>query len=395
MSTIGSDLTSSFTIRELTGDKRSLTLRERALPYRPFELRGRQRNAVDWYQGSPVGTLQVFGASEEPTTISGAWKDKYLGGVPGSAAAELASDGPGGSMMISDGQGGTIESEIISTNSSVIQSTRELVELVDDMRRKGQEVEVTWLNKTRRGIIDMFTERWMTGHDCEWEIVFVWISQGEDLNSISMQSDASDLGDLPNMVQSRVDETVDDVASLVPQSGDRFAEIGASLSNATNRLQEFAEELTDMVSQSASMVTAPGQAVRRTVGILDGLKFEAENMRMITERMGDAVCLDATELQSFGESLRDRARLRERGNSAGAITNLAAREQSKLLANVDGDVLRIFQARDGQDLREVSRVHYGTTDEWRSLMIYNRLTTSRLTAGQVVFVPARPTDGGR
>ena len=64
MATTVNDLVSFFQVEELTGDKRVLRLSGRALPYRPFELSGTQRHSVEWYPGSPIGTLQVYGAKE-------------------------------------------------------------------------------------------------------------------------------------------------------------------------------------------------------------------------------------------------------------------------------------------------------------------------------------------
>lgn len=382
MAEMGSELTTAFTIRELTGDKRTLVLRERALPYRPFELTGTQRNSIEWYPGSPIGTMQVYGASEQPTTISGAWKDKFLDGSPGNAPAEVS----GATSEIVEGYG-----EAIAISNDVLRTARELVALVDDMRRKGQEVEVTWLNKVRRGLIDRFTEKWQTGHDVEWELAFVWISQGESLSDIAMESDSSDLGDLPNRVQSFVDKLSDNANELVPQAGDRFADVSVSMQEAGAILQQMTDELTDMVVEAAGAVTAPGEAMRRAIGILDGLKLSAELLWEIATDTADAIALDASELKSFGQTLAQRVDVRERADAATEIRNMAAREQSRLLNMSATGTLRIFQARDGQDLRDVSTTFYGGPDEWRSLMLYNRLRTSVLAAGQVVFVPARPT----
>lgn len=382
MAEMGSELVTAFTIRELTGDKRTLILKERALPYRPFDLTGTQRNSIEWYPGSPIGTMQVYGAAEQPTTITGAWKDKFLDGSPGTAPAEVS----GFSTFGLDNEFGGND-----TFQQVLRTSRELVALVDDMRRKGQEVEVTWLNQVRRGLIDRFQTKWQTGHDVDWELGFVWISQGESLEDIAMESDASDLGDLPNRVQGFVDRLSENPSELVPQAGDRFADVSVSMQEAGAKLQELTNELTDMVTEAAGAVTAPGEAMRRAVGILDGLKLSAELLWEIATDTADAIALDASELQSFGRTLAQRVSVRERADAATELRNMAAREQSRLLNMSATSVVKIFQARDGQDLRDVSTAFFGNPDEWRSLMLYNRLSTSILSAGQVVFVPARPT----
>jgi len=67
-----------FSIRELTGDKRTLDLRTRALPYRPLTFTGTMRAEFTAYPGNPVRTAQVLGASEEDTTVKGYWKDRFI-----------------------------------------------------------------------------------------------------------------------------------------------------------------------------------------------------------------------------------------------------------------------------------------------------------------------------
>jgi hypothetical protein len=374
-SSVVNALATTFQIKERTGDKRTLALRGRALPYRPFELSGTQRHSVEWYPGSPIGTLQVYGAKEEPTTISGAWKDVFLGAPADfdSAAATISS-----APSVSD------------TELDILVTARELVNLVDDMRRKGQELEVTWLDQIRRGILERFTVRWLTGHDCEWEIAFVWISQGESLSDIRMESDVSDLGDLPNRSQNHVDALSGDSAELVPQSGIRFSDIATDLSESANKLQEMTDELTDAVAQASGAVTEPGESLRRMAGILGGLKLQAEAFVGTVENTADGILLDLGELTSFGHVLAQRGEIRERSRASMDLRNLAAREEQRLLDTIRSEIVRIFQAREDQDLRDVSLSFYDTPEEWRSLMVYNRLSSSQLAAGQVVFVPARP-----
>ena len=65
---------SSFSIMELSGDERWVTLIDRALPYRPLSLVTDQKVEVTWYPGNPHATASVLGAREAPTTIRGFWK---------------------------------------------------------------------------------------------------------------------------------------------------------------------------------------------------------------------------------------------------------------------------------------------------------------------------------
>jgi hypothetical protein len=405
MAEVGSDLVSSFVIKELTGDKRTLTLKTRALPYRPFTLEGSQRNSIDWYPGSPIGTLQVYGAKEEPSTISGEWKDIFLGGQAFGAAPATVAASKSSSVSIpvdaGDGTVDLIESEAISLSERVLSTARELVSLVDDMRRKGQEIEVTWLDQIRRGIIERFTVRWNTGHDCAWDITFAWISQGESLTDTKLQDAGNNLGDLPNQLQSQIDAMTAANLGDLGQSGTRFASASEALSAVGANIQEFTDALTDAVIQAGQAITTPNDAMRRVSGVLDGIKLEAEELINLAEGVADGALLDtgalnrvAVTVLSFGQLLAARGQVREQANAAASIRNLAAREQLKLLNSISSTIISVFQARDNQDLRQVSQTFYGTPDEWRSLMVYNHLLSSGLLAGQVIFVPAQPPQDG-
>ncbi len=400
MAETGSNLTTAFVIKERTGDARTLTLRERALPYRPFELSGTQRNSIDWYPGSPIGVAQVYGAKEEPTTINGQWKDKFLAYVDTRtqlvelAPASLSYSGPSG---IKDDFG----DEVISVTDRNIQTARELVKVVDDMRRKGQEVEVSWLDQTRRGIIERFTVKWTTGHDCEWELAFAWISQGESLQDIALVNPATGIADIPNKVQDKLDViNSQDTAELVPQAGSRFSDIASSLQDVGANIQDFADQLTDAVVSASGDITAHNEALKRISGILDGIKLEADLLSEIAEETADGVALDSgaissinSTLRTFGQILFTRAEIRDRSEASKQLRNLAAAEQAAIIKKINPSVVAVFQAREGQDLRFVSQTFYGTPDEWRSLMVFNNLLDSGLHAGQVIFVPASPTKG--
>lgn len=403
MATTGSDLSTSFTIKEISGaiaTRRTLVLRERALPYRPFELSGTQRNTIDWYPGSPIGTLQVYGAKEEPTTINGQWKDKFLA----ANRFDLSSFDNAPAVLNIGSATPTFDenNDIVSGQSTdILDSARALTKLVDDMRRKGQEVEVTWLDQIRRGIIERFTVKWATGHDCEWELAFAWTSQGESLQDVTFINPATDLADIPNEVQARIDRiNIQDTAELVPQAGTRFADVASVLNNVGARIQDFADQLTDAVASASSAISQPSEALQRVAGILDGIKLSANLLSEIAEEGADGVTLDSgaissinDTIHSFGKILFTRAEIRDRSDASVSLRNVAASQQAILLKRINNNVVSVFQAREGQDLRYVSQAYYDTPDEWRSLMVYNNLSSSGLQAGQVIFVPASPQKG--
>lgn len=371
-------LATSFTIAERTGDQRTIVLTGRALPYRPFTLSGSQRNTVDWYTGNPIGVLQVYGAKEETTSITGMWKDIFIGETNHNPYA---------------------------TVNGVMQATvMDLAEVVDDVRRKGQEIVVTWLNHVRYGILSRFTQKWMTGHDMEYEMEFTWIAQ-EDVSlstNVPIVPDTYvDLSSAPDQVQ----DLLDQLATPSPILMDEGVTIGGAINgfstgfdaqyevliegidDDTTTIQNQSTELSDTISNIASITAAPADAQRRIAGILDGIKINAANVRDEYEEQADGARLNIGG--TFGDVLVDRAATRDSASVMTQIQVLAASLEGQVLSTIQSQVLAVFQARGGDSLRKVSFIYYGTADNWQSLMLYNQLTDEFLASGQVVIVPQR------
>ena len=74
--TVASD-GSSFSIRELTGDQRSVILTGRGMPYRPLGFKGKQGLTITWLPGNPIATATVLGPQEDPSDVNGYWKDNF------------------------------------------------------------------------------------------------------------------------------------------------------------------------------------------------------------------------------------------------------------------------------------------------------------------------------
>jgi hypothetical protein len=386
MAEIGSDLVTPFTIKEMTGPKRTLTLKSRALPYRPFTLEGEQRNQTEWYPGSPEATLQVYGSKENETTINGMWKDRFLNAQIGvnSVATLLAF-----ASETVDGE------EVSSANESALPTARRLADAVDQIRRAGQKVEVTWLNHVRHGLLSKFTQKWHTGHDVEWEITFVWTSQGETLKDILMKdSTATNIGDLPNKVGTEVTSLFKDLQNLSEN-------ILGAFNTISGRIADFTDALTDTVAAIGDIISTPAEAMRRVAGILDGLKLSADDLIGIMQDKADGASLDSAGSalrdsleRTFGDLLNLRGSHHDKVAAAKRLRDLCSREQQALLNSINGPQLAVFQARAGQDLRTVALEAYGDADAWRGLMVYNNMSTGELRAGQVVFVPAQPPSDG-
>lgn len=370
-------LVSSFELRELTGDQRTVTLKGRALPYRPFTLAGKQRNSIDWYNGNPIGVLQVYGAEEDKTTVNGWWKDVFIGD-PNAIYATV--------------------------NGFAINTVRDLADLIDDIRRKGQEIVVTWMDRTRFGLLELFTQKWHTGHDLEWDMTFAWIGQDDVQLSLNVpfvtDNSAADLVSVPNDIQDGVTQLSTPTIRLqeeginvggaingfVTAFSDEYQSLVEDADGIANTISDQSDELQDTLSNVATIATAPNDAQRRIAGILDGIKLEAGDCRQ-TFGLIEGARLNLGG--PFGDVLADRSSSRQQAMTATQIQVTAAAQEAKILRALSQEIIMVFTARAGDTLLTASQIFYGTPDNWQDLMLYNNLVDSVLVAGQVVIAPQR------
>jgi hypothetical protein len=81
---------------------------------------------------------------------------------------------------------------------------------------------------------------------------------------------------------------------------------------------------------------------------------------------------------------------------ARGLKHFAAQERARLLREVGGDLIATESAKEGHDLRDLSKKYYNTPFEWRRLMVFNDKTTIELEKGEVVFIPKlNPQEAGQ
>lgn len=371
----------AFVIKELTGERRELTLVARGLPYRPFNLRTSQRVELSWYPGNPEATATVLGAKEEPSNIEGYWKDKYIGSeVP---AADVSS--------------GTVQGRVIfpiTLDGIPIDSVRFAVQTVDDMVRQGQLMQVTWDEQTRHGHLVEFDKNWDNLHDLKWSMSFQWISRGEPVvpavftTSTSLSDTAGTLDTLNTDLQNAAGEP-------------------PSFPSSTNNQQAFWRALGNInlavlaVKAAAKLVTMragqPFDGARRTSTLCTQIIGLCGNFNELLTSVppGATNSVEPLDAQSFQQRLVAAANIRELLIKARKLQLAAIDRRAVYLKQVEKDLLAIYQAREGDDLRDVAELYYQSPFEWRQIMLFNELDTPLLYAGQVVLVPRRAQNAAR
>lgn len=374
-----------FIIKELSGRGREIQLTGRALPIGPYELSGNLKVEVTRYAGNPIGTGTVTGVEEEPSTISGEWKDKFIRG------------------LVFDDKAGTFASATAAAvDGRAIESVEQLVELFDNVRRSGQLLQVTWGRITRRGFLKSFKQTWKNTNDCGWSCTFEWVSQGEPpanspvvdpprpgnarqalRNTTDALADAMD--DRPASVLDRYRAAFDTANRAVTQAGailDQYeAAIGGYIGDATAPL--------DLVR---NCMTLAGAVVGKAQEVIDLFEFVAPEEFFLGDFIDGSVASDGTVTlppvaDNFGQQLSHIYYSTEAVAQARILKREAAIEHRTLGAVLESDLLGVYYAVNGETMRDVSRRYYGTPHQWRQLMLYNDCTTPELTTGQLVLIP--------
>jgi len=363
---------SAFTIAEQTGRKRVLILKERALPYRPFTLSGSMRAETTWYPGNPIASMQVLGNEEAPTTITGRWADRFLRSIDDEGRAVQAS---AIALLGTGGAGAT----------QPVANVVELAKTVDSIRREGQVVEVTWDQQIRHGIVEQFVQNWDRAEILNWEITFKWISQGEREVPISfaLEVDQKSLSAKFNTLYDQLHTSLAAPFSLVEDIQRALDEMDAIISDAIGSITDTTANITDAV-------LTPATAVKRTLAAMETIKEGALRIENIVSSKAARALINTDEIDALsqGQTLTAESYVRGVKISARLLKTTAAEQNDTLTRRDDEqEILAVFTAHTNMDLRDVSTRFYGTQEEWRRLLKYNGLTSSKLLAGMFIMVP--------
>src|SRR5690606_21640253 len=179
-------------IEEVTGPKRSITLRGRSLPYQEVSWGGEQRVNINFHAGNPVATAQVVGPTYKPTVLKGTWKDTFLNATPAEDVAtyvqyEVGTEENSPILLnfpsINIFEPGTVGGATFTSGGSVegskqqAKTARAVRDAFELIRRSGQLLRVEWGSLVRYGYLTntTFTHTRGAETDIGWELEFEWI----------------------------------------------------------------------------------------------------------------------------------------------------------------------------------------------------------------------------
>jgi hypothetical protein len=396
----------SFVLRELTGQQREVVLTERALPYRPQRFSGKMRVQTTWYPGNPIATQQVLGSEEGSTSFTGFWKDRFISqasvGTAGATPARVA--------------------------GRPVVDVMDLVMSIDDIRRQGQQVEVTWDEVVRVGVITEFTPSWHSRTDVEWTLTIEWGSQGEA--EPQHQVAETSIGDAGAELLAAAGTLLDTstpfgialpttLSGALPTPSQQLADLLQTARENLLAAQDVAQQVTagiqqiygtvqvinDIAAQAVDVVLSPVEVARSASGIFDVVVGVARGIEDAFRSRVAAQFYYVSPLPpappgpasvpistiTSGQAVLAENKARQAIVAAREMRYAAARRRADFADKAaPGEMLAVFVARDGADLRVVAGTYYGRQEEWRSLARYNGLSGSALVAGQLVYVPRNP-----
>jgi hypothetical protein len=286
---------------------------------------------------------------------------------------------------------------------------------------------LTWDQVVRVGYLTEFRFKPQRHQDIEWTMNFTWISQDDQ----DVPPNAPKLPDIlggQGLIQSAINgvsaamfqasDALQDAASL---PGGEFKEDANALNNLATTAAFADQDLNNLVNsdinayqngvtgfgdtsnnlavgtltatQSSQRVAALAQLIQNSALDYQSL-MESESAQEIYAPTPTAAGLLASVMTwntlTAGQALKAKLATRAIKDSARDLGYQAANQAlSFLQATSQPDIIVAFVAAENQDLRYVSTQFYGTPDDWISLMQFNGLFSSALSAGQVVFVPIR------
>lgn len=423
---------SSFTLEELGGQKRKVTLTGRGLPYRPFELVTTQRLTTTWLPGYAEATATVLGASEEPSSINGYWKDKFIGVAEGGESSSPLGAALGALQNVSGALTGGFGTTATSGDPIVVAggdggetavvSVREAATLFDSLVREGQLLEVAWDQQVRHGHLKKFRKLWHNAHDLEWDMEFEWTGRGERQPPPDAQQGDGDLF-------SALEQGLDDVFAIVAEVQAIDGAIRDAILSQVQKLTSLVELVGDAVAAVLSLAAIPQDSARLISGLLQSIVGEVRATRDVldaqpyaamhrdaqpssrfgsTQGIGqasaplssgasgggsgtDTVSAQSAALGVAGLTTTERVTLSDWAKrligALRALSDQAVDRRARILARVELDLVAAVYARAGEDLRDIARRFYGDASDWRRIQLFNGFSSSALVAGQLVLVP--------
>jgi hypothetical protein len=338
---------------ELTGSRRSIELRNRALPYRPVAFPGEQRIKKTTYPGNPVATIQVLGPNEQPIELKGTWKTRYV-------TNDARLSGFDDIYVL----GFPVTAEILST-------------AFERLRVGGNQISLTWGPIVRIGVITQFVPNFQRVEDIEWTLTFEPQQRGTRVAPVASSPT------LP---------TVDVNIALVGLL-DAFLDIPFFIPSVTGPLlaaeiaaQTFALNLTSSLAAISGIPEISKAQFKAVASAASSLNDACQEIRALCLDKSIEVLIPTAKVSDIlaAENWRRAAAI-----AAAVLATAGIDAREAVRSRVGDDVIETVTLKDNQTLRDIALAAFGSADDWVVIADFNGITTSDPGSGTTIRVPRK------
>ena len=378
---------SPVVVEQVTGtNRRLMVFKGRALPFRPLTLSRILQVNTTWLPGNPVANQQVIGNRLEPTTINGAWHDKFLLDDDGSNGVDLVNFPaitPGARPHSAVASAGSFATSDVFPGTQPAQLARVVNDAFELLMLEGQQIRFSWDQYVRYGKVTRYTASWDRINDVAFEIEFTW-SGLTQFSPVKRATKYNALATATGLLRvlAAIAEVLGELNALRQPNAFATRVLGPIL-QITNTVTSLVEALQLIVS----VATAPIDLINTITGALATVRTEVQSLLKIfeTERsaageraiVGDA---DAVQIANLVQQ-RLRARLVE-------LASFAADQQRLAALFASEELLATIFAESFTSLRDVATRYYGDPGQWTEISEYNGFFSPTVTRGTVIRVPA-------
>lgn len=368
----------SVSIAQIEGDQRSRTFVEligRAMPYRGVEWEIEQRSKLTWYPGNPVATQQIFGSTELPTEMNGAWKDRFIRGAV-----------------------------VVNNDPEAVKTASEAVALFHTLARAGKQVRVQWLTEVRTGIIKAFRPTYDREQDVRWALTFEWNSRNDEVRPRSAleQTPASDSLNLLNLVEDIITLAPDIAAAFVASIVSAIDDVRERVSEVFNLLR-IAETLVNLPSTLVGAIKSAVDELTRELGELirriGGGRSSAQDNITSTSAKGPTTSSISQGLSFSGATSSSSSDTQEAvfegwrrtlTRALGQLRFQLQRSRIDIIDRTQPRTTRVVTVQSTDTLYSLAQRFYGSSDFANFLANTNGLQTAVVPSGFQLRVPPRP-----
>jgi hypothetical protein len=390
---------SAFLIRELSGEGRTLKLVGSALPHRPASWKGSQRMVTTWYPGNAEeASQQVLGPQDDPSDFEGTWRRTLLGRLPASLLDKAGS-----------------ETKLVHP--------MDLANVMDDFRRRGNRLRVTWAavdgtgqdrgKVVREGRLKEFTMSPERIDDIGWKAQFEWAGRGQPLQRVAVSRDGDAIAAL-----SKAKAAANAVASAkaITDAIQKFATIPKSASALTiGQLEQLADapmKLVTQLTREAQLITSTLDRLGKLALKVRSIPFDiansalacAHNAIATANRFQDKLSRMSPEQMATTRNAADVVRAASTFGKGGDAAREMAIQAHALQSHVKDTtsspapsdrqkaVLGIHVVKTGETMSAIAAKWYGNADLTDPICRSNKLPTSIVYPGRpTLVIPSVPT----